>query len=76
MAAQVRQTLSAKDQIVSIQQSLAFLYLCVNNKEIMACKLLENVQALKECYPQDNDVEHPGIAVYRNGDRCWQLNDI
>ena len=42
----------------------------------MARKSSENVQALKERYPQDNDVEHPRMAVYRNGDRCWQLNDI
>ena len=67
--------LSAKDQIVSVQQRLTYLSLC-DHKEIMAHKLLENVQALKECYPQDNDVENSGMAVYQNSDRCWQLNDI
>ena len=75
VAAQVPQTLSAKDQIVSVQQSLTYLFLC-DHKEIMACKSSENVQALKERYPKDNDVENPGMAVYRNGDRCWQPNDI
>jgi hypothetical protein len=58
VAAQVPQTLSAKDQILSVQ-SLTYLSLC-DHKEIMACKSSENVQALKERYPEDNDVENPG----------------
>ena len=62
VTAQVPQTLSAKDQIVSVQPPLTYLSLC-NQKEIMACKMLENVQVLKECYAQDNDVENPGMAV-------------